>query len=69
MKFRTNPDYKLHRAIIAYNWPEALNYDINPSGNKIKTASENFLYKTNLYDPIQFLNILFIKRFKSKDLI
>jgi len=69
LKFRTNPDYKLHRAIIAYNWPEALNYDINPSGNKIKTASENFLYKTNLYDPIQFLNILFIKRFKSKDLI
>jgi hypothetical protein len=69
LKFRTNPDYKLYNAIIAANWPEVLNYDINPSGNKIKKTLKNFLYKTNLYDPIQFLNIWLIKRFKSKDLI
>lgn len=43
-KYRTNPDYKLHHAIIAANWPEVLNYDINPANNKAKKALENFLY-------------------------
>lgn len=67
-KYRTNPDYKLHRSIISANWPEALNYEINPVNNKIKKSLEKFLYKTGVYDPIQFFNIMFIKRYKSSDL-
>ena len=63
-KYRTNPEYKLHHEIIAANWPEALEYEINPENNRIKKGIEDFLYRTNLYDPIKFLHIMLYKRFK-----
>lgn len=63
-KFRTNPDYKLHHEIIAANWPEALEFEINPVNNQIMKGIEDFLYRTNLYDPIKFLHIMLYKRFK-----
>ncbi len=67
-KYRTNPDYKLHHEIILANWPEVLNYDINPANNKIRKTFENVLYMTNLFDPLQFLYIMLIKRYKTSDL-
>ncbi|MEI7635680.1 MAG: hypothetical protein WCJ37_00105 [Syntrophus sp. (in: bacteria)] len=63
-KYRTNSEYKLHHEIIAANWPEALEFDINPENNRIIKGIEDFLYRTNLYDPIKFLHIMLYKRFK-----
>lgn len=63
-KYRTNPDYKLHRKIMASSWPEILEYEINPPENRIKRSIEDLLYWTNLYDPIQFLHIMYYKRFR-----
>ena len=63
-KYRTNPEYKLHHEIMAAFWPEVLAFEINPAKNKIQKSIEDFLYRTNLYDPIKFLHIMFYKRFK-----
>ena len=63
-KYRTRPHYKLHHEIIAGLWPEVLEYEINPSENRLKGLAENVLYRTNLYDYIKFLHIMFYKRFK-----
>jgi len=63
-KYRTNPEYKLHHEIIAAIWPEVLEYEINPAKNKIKKIIEDVLYRTNLYDPIKLIQILFLKRLK-----
>jgi hypothetical protein len=63
-KFRTKPDYKLHHDIIAALWPEALTYEINPEKNRMKKTVEDFLYQTDLYDPIKLLYLMLYKRFK-----
>lgn len=63
-KYRTKPEYRLHREIIAALWPEALEYEINPERNWIKKKAEDFLYRTNIYDPIKFLYLMCYKRFK-----
>jgi len=63
-KYRTNPEYKLHHEIIAANWPEALDFDINPENNRLVKGMEDFLFRTNLYDPIKLLHIMLYKRFK-----
>lgn len=63
-KYRTKPQYKLHHEIIAALWPEALEYEINPEKNWIKKKTEDFLYRTNIYDPIKFLYLMCYKRFK-----
>jgi len=63
-KYRTNPEYRLHHAIMEAIWPEVLKYEINPTKSRITKSIENVLYRTNIYDPIQFLHIMFYKRFK-----
>lgn len=63
-KHRTNPKYRLHHDIIENNWPETLEYEINPENNKTKQLFLDFLYRTNLYDMIKFAYIMFYKRFK-----
>lgn len=63
-KYRTNPEYKMHREIMAAIWPELLGHDINPEKNRIKKSVEDFLYRTNIYDPIKFLYLMFYKRFQ-----
>jgi hypothetical protein len=64
-KYRTNPEYELHHRIIAANWPDALEFEINPEPNGILKMGEEFLYRTGLYDPIKFLHIMLYKRFRS----
>jgi hypothetical protein len=63
-KYRTNPEYKLHHEIIAANWPETLEFAINPETNRIAKWIEDFLYRTHMYDPIKFLHIMLYKRYK-----
>ena len=63
-KYRTQPEYKLHHEIMAAIWPEVLEYEINPAKNRIKKSIEDFLYRTNIYDSIKFLYLMFYKRFK-----
>jgi len=63
-KYRTSPEYKLHHDIINANWPELLEYEINPEINWIKKKINNLLYKTNLYDPIKYAHIMLYKRLK-----
>lgn len=63
-KYRTKPDYKLHHEIIAANWPETLEFAINPENNRIVKVIEDFLYRTYLYDPIKLIHIMLYKRFK-----
>lgn len=63
-KYRTKPKYELHHDIIAALWPEVLKYEINPEKNRIKRTIEDFLYGTNIYDPIKFLYLMFYKQFK-----
>jgi len=61
-KYRTKPDYRLHHAIIASLWPEALAFDINPEESRIKKIVEDFLYRTSIYDPLKFLYLMLHKR-------
>jgi hypothetical protein len=63
-KYRTSPDYKLHHEIMRTLWPEVLKYEINPVENRMKKMVEDFLYRTNIYDPIKFLYLMLYKRFQ-----
>lgn len=63
-KYRTQPEYKLHHEIISANWPEVLEYEINPEKNKIKKKVENFLYRTGVYDYLKLVFLMTYKQFK-----
>jgi hypothetical protein len=67
-RYRTMPDYKLHKAIINNLWPEVLQEDIITINNekvKWRKIMLNFLYASNLYDVLKYFYIMYYRRFQK----
>ena len=63
-KYRTKPDYLLQNRIAEALWPETLLLPINPGNSKVKKKVEDFLYRTNLYDVLKYLLMMYYRRHK-----
>lgn len=63
-KYRTKPDYTLQYDIAQILWPQTLELPVNPADNKFKKSAEDFLYRTNLYDALKYLFIMYYRRYK-----
>ena len=63
-KYRTKPDYLLQKRIAKALWPETLGLPINPGNSRVKKNVEDFLYRTNLYDVLKYLLMMFYRRHK-----
>lgn len=67
-RYRTMPDYKLHKAIINNLWPEVLQEDIITVNNeklKWRKIGLNFLYASDLYDVLKYFYIMYYRRFQK----
>jgi hypothetical protein len=63
-KYRTRPGYLLHHEIIRTNWPDLLDYEINPGEGRISKFLVDWMYRTSLYDVVKLLYIMCVKRFR-----
>jgi len=67
-RYRTMPDYVLHKAIIRNLWPDVLQEEIltvNREKVKWRKIGLDYLYRTNLYDVIKYLYIMYYRRFQA----
>ena len=67
-RYRTMPDYVLHKAIINNLWPEVLEEEIrtiNRETVKWRKIGLDYLYRTNLYDIIKYIFIMYYRRPRS----
>ena len=63
-KYRTKPDYLLQKRIARALWPETLGLPINPGNSRVKKSVEDLLYRTNLYDVLKYLLMMYYRRHK-----
>lgn len=57
-KYRLPPDFKLHKALISYMWPEVLQFPINPPTNK-REKIIGILDGTKFYDMLRLLKFYY----------
>jgi len=63
-KYRTKPDYIMQHKIAQTLWPQTLDLPINPVNSRFKKAIGDLLYKTDMYDALKYVFMMYHRRYK-----